>query len=168
MSPGVTGVIMSLFINVEKARATFKYCPDTGELKRKNKAAGSVTICGAKNSKKRYIRVGFDGNYFYAHRIIWAIVTGKQPDEIDHIDGNGLNNNWSNLRNTNHKINGKNQKTHTTNTSGYSGVTYRKDSMMWRARIMVNNEMLSLGTYKTKSEAINARKEAEQLYGFAA
>lgn len=157
-----------IIIDVDKARQTFEYCPAAGTLTRSGKFAGSLHICGPKNSRKRYQRVGFMGKYIYAHRIIWAMMTGEQPKEIDHIDGDSLNNKWSNLRNTDHKTNGKNQKIHTTNTSGASGVTYRKDSRRWRARIMVNDKMLSLGTYETKDEAITARKEAEQLYGFAA
>lgn len=93
-------------------------------------------------------------------------MTGEQPINIDHIDGNGLNNKWSNLRSVSHSVNGKNQKKHKTNTSGVSGVYYRKDSNRWRARIMVDDKAISLGTFKNKDDAIAARKEAEIKHNF--
>lgn len=93
-------------------------------------------------------------------------MTGEQPDDIDHIDGDGLNNKWSNLRSVSHNLNGKNQKMHTTNTSGVSGVYYRKDSGRWRAKIMVDNKQINLGTFKNKDDAIAARKEAEIKHNF--
>lgn len=168
---------MSLYIDVKEARKTFHYCEKAGALKwrkdsgvwgriKKGSNAGYVHTCGTKNTKKKYVRVFFNGSYIYAHRIIWAIKTGKQPKSIDHIDGDGLNNRWSNLRSVHHSVNGKNQKLHSTNTSGYSGVTYRKDSGRWRSRIMVDDKMISLGTFSRKEDAIQARKLAEKKYGY--
>ncbi len=93
-------------------------------------------------------------------------MTKEQPKEIDHIDGNGLNNKWSNLRSVSHSINAKNQKKHKNNTSGNSGVTFRKDSNKWRARIMVNDKSISLGTFLKKEDALSARIEAENKYYF--
>ena len=75
-----------------------------------------------------------------------------------------MNNRWENIRSVSHSINGKNQKVHKTNTSGTSGITYRKDSGRWRSRIMVNGAMINLGSYENKEEAINARRQAEIKY----
>lgn len=153
----------------------FDYNPDTGALTNKlprgtrcsiGGKAGALTLCGAKGSERHYLRITFFGSRMYVHRIIWIIVTGEEPECIDHMDGNSLNNKWENLRSVSHRINGKNQKIHTTNTSGTSGVTYRKDSGRWRARIMVDDNMISLGTFKEKNDAIEARKKAEGKYGY--
>ena len=152
----------------------FDYNPATGILISKvyggARAPGSIVgtlhKCGGKKfDSKSYLRAYVIG-YVYVHRIIWIIMTGEQPDCIDHIDGNGLNNKWDNLRSVSHRINCKNQKIHTTNTSGTSGVTYRKESDRWRARIMVDDKMINLGTFKDKTEAIEARKKAELEHGF--
>ena len=41
-------------------------------------------------------RLGYQ--YVLAHRVIWKLMTGEEPKEIDHIDGNRSNNKWQNLR----------------------------------------------------------------------
>ena len=164
---------MAKLLDVNEIRCDFDYSPETGKLTARKPRGkwgrykvgtevGWVHKCGAKTSEKLYLRVNYKGSVVYVHRIIWVLMTGVQPETIDHIDGNGLNNKWSNLRNVHHRINGKNQKLHTTNTSGTSGVCYRSDSKKWRSRIMVDDRMISLGTFETKDEAISIRKKAEK------
>jgi hypothetical protein len=159
-------------IDVDLARKSFSYSKETGELKRitgrisKTGKVGTVDASGVKSSVKLYLRVYFDGKLVYAHRLIWAIVAGEQAKDVDHIDRDGLNNKWANLRSVSHSVNGRNQKMHSTNTSGSSGVSYRKDSNKWRARIMVDGAEKNLGTFKDKQAAIAARREAEIIYEY--
>lgn len=47
------------------------------------------------------------------------------------------------------------------NTSGYPGVSWRKDKEKWAARIYFNGKEHCLGYYSNKDDAIKARKEAE-------
>lgn len=60
------------------------------------------------------------------HRIVWGLHYGKIPEgmQIDHIDGNPLNNKISNLRCVDNKTNARNQKFREGNTSGVCGVHY--------------------------------------------
>lgn len=52
------------------------------------------------------------------------------------------------------------------NTSGVTGVVYRKDTGKWTASIDKDNVHYSLGCYTNKEDAIKARYEAElRLYG---
>ena len=163
---------MSNYIDFDLFSSFFSYDKEAGELKRKVKVnqygvgslVGSKHICGAKNSQKTYYRFKFRGCFYYVHRVLWVLVTNEQPEEIDHIDGDGLNNKWGNLRSISHSVNGKNQKKHKNNTSGNSGVTFRKDSNKWRARIMVNDKSISLGTFASKEDAVTARQEGEVKY----
>ena len=162
---------MSKYICPIKVKKCFSYNADTGELKKivgitRNGKTGFIQNCRPKGSKKQYIKVGFDNTYYYAHRIIWVWMTGQQPNNIDHIDGNGLNNKWKNLRSVPHRINCKNQKIYTTNTSGKGGISYRKDTNKWRARIMVDDKPINLGSFEDKEDAISARIKAEQKYRF--
>jgi hypothetical protein len=157
-------------LNAEYLRSRFEYDPESGGLSWKNakkrwkqKPAGSVH---KGNAGKIHLRVTLDKLGVYAHRIIWVLMTGEQPETIDHIDGNGLNNKWSNLRSVKFSDNAKNQKKHVTNTSGYAGVSYRKDSGKWRARLMVDGKSISFGAFPTPEAAHNARLQAINNYGF--
>jgi hypothetical protein len=164
---------MKTYIDYGEAKEYFLYDPKTGYLTnrfsrgrggKKGDMAGSVKISGTNTSPKHYYRLRYNGKFIYAHRVIWVLMTGQQPDEVDHIDGDGLNNKWDNLRNVSHLVSGHNQRKSSSNTSGASGVTYRKDSGKWRSRIMVNDNMINLGTFINKQDAITARREAEVKY----
>ena len=85
---------------------------------------------------------------------------------VDHIDGNGLNNYLSNLRIVTQKENSRNCRQNINNTSGITGVSYLRDRNRWFAQIKVDYKTINLGRFKTKEEAILARKEAERQYNF--
>lgn len=52
------------------------------------------------------------------------------------------------------------------NTSGYTGVSYKKSSKKWVAQIEFKGVAYTLGYFKTKEEAANVRKKAEEnLHG---
>jgi hypothetical protein len=102
----------------------------------------------------------------YAHQVIWKIMTGMDAPELDHIDGNKLNNAWSNLRLAPSGTNQRNCSTRRDNTSGHVGVVRRGDR--WVAQFGVNGTTKHIGIYDTKEEAIKARKLIEREYGFHA
>ena len=86
------------------------------------------------------------------------------PDgmEIDHINGDTLDNRKSNLRIVSHSINIKNQKSRG-GKSKYRGVTEHA-CYGWRARITVDYKRISLGVYKTEQEAFKAVQKAQGEY----
>ena len=49
---------------------------------------------------KGYLRGKFRDDLFLIHRVAWFLQTGDDPGVLtpDHIDGDGLNNKWENLR----------------------------------------------------------------------
>ena len=164
---------MAIYIDPILVKKCFDYSPATGDLNRvatlatKGIKAKGKRVHIAHGGKKYYKHGVFNSNV-YEHRIIWIWMTGEQPDTIDHIDGDGLNNKWSNLRSVKFSDNGKNQKKHLTNTSGYAGVSYRKDCGKWRARLMVNGKSISFGAFPTPEAAHHARLQAVSAYGFDA
>jgi len=97
----------------------------------------------------------------FLHRLI------MQPPEtmqIDHINGNTLDNRRCNLRLCTKQQNMYNQKMRCDNTSGYTGVDYDKRRKKWRARISVNRKEIHLGLFDTFEEAVESRINAEIKY----
>lgn len=97
---------------------------------------------------------------FLIHRLVADnyIDNPSNKSVVDHIDGNHLNNNVNNLRWATIQENNINSKIPVTNTSGHKGVYYDKERNKWSARISINNKSKTIGRYKTKEEAIEARK----------
>jgi hypothetical protein len=81
--------------------------------------------------------------------------------EVDHRDGNGLNNTRSNIRLATHTQNNRNSKRRSNNTSGWKGVSWDKDRRKWGARICVGNDTSKhLGRFDSKEEAARAYDQA--------
>lgn len=98
------------------------------------------------------------------HRIITNTL-GCKDIEVDHIDGNPLNNKRNNLRVCTHSQNMKNIKPYTKRKSSlYKGVTYNKASNKWMASIHSNCDRIYLGLYVTEKMAAVAYNNAARLY----
>jgi hypothetical protein len=105
------------------------------------------------------------------HRVIWEMHNGPIPPgmEIDHIDGNLLNNRLENFRLCNHAENMcNNHRRKTAATSRFKGVW--KAGNRWRAKIQYAGVPYNLGSFKTEESARDAYNEAarEKHKGFAA
>lgn len=88
----------------------------------------------------------------------------KDGLEIDHIDGNRLNNQKSNLRFCTRSQNQINKKLQKNNTSGYKGVSKRSDSYV--AQIKNKGKVKYIGSFGSAEDAARAYdKEAKKTYG---
>lgn len=109
------------------------------------------------------------GRSLFLHRIVLSRVIRRsltQSEYCDHIDGNSLNNVRSNLRLATKAQNNRNMKKPSHNTSGYKGVSWRKNAGRWRAYIFINNKQIHLGYFDTPEEAHAAYCEAaKELHG---
>ena len=115
---------------------------------------------------QQYCAIGFNDKRYYAHRLAYYFCTGIDPGEnhIDHIDGNGLNNKFANLRLATSAQNSFNQKTRADNTSGYKGVTKHRNK--WKVQITAHGFYYHLGTFDTPELAHMAYcKAAAELHG---
>ncbi len=79
------------------------------------------------------------------HRYILGLQNNDKR-QVDHIDGNGLNNRRSNIRACTRTENQRNRKAQT-GTSKFKGVNWHKCTKTWRARIRINKKLLLLGSY---------------------
>ena len=79
---------------------------------------------------------------------------------VDHINGNGLDDQRSNLRIATNSINQFNRKLLPTNKSGFRGVHLHKKSGKWEAQIRVNQKNVHLGLFTDPVSASEAYKKA--------
>lgn len=159
---------MNQELTTERAKQLFNYCPMTGKLF--NKVSRSTAMIGQEAGSKNdrgYCNVSVDGKNYLVHRVIWLMVYGTWPDDqIDHVNGIRDDNRLCNLRAVGQIENMRNRKTPKSNSSGTMGVHWNKRESCWRARIKVNGNLIELGHFKEKAEAIAARKAAELELGF--
>jgi hypothetical protein len=89
----------------------------------------------------------------YMHRLI----LNAQPGQAcDHVNGDGLDNQRSNLRICTQSQNGMNRGKQKNNTSGFKGVTWNKDHKKWKAQIMLNGKSIYIGYFDDPEEASKA------------
>lgn len=84
------------------------------------------------------------------HRLLLNPSPGKV---VDHINGDKLDNRMSNLREATRQENCWNSGPRNTNTSGYKGVSFRKDSGKWKAQINIDGKRVNLGHFDCKHDA---------------
>ena len=89
----------------------FIYDPETGILRWKisrsnrikvGQIAGSIqTNHKGRAYERQYLHVSIGGRFFFVHRIVYRMMTGRsvpKGKQIDHENGDGTDNRWSNLR----------------------------------------------------------------------
>ncbi len=93
-------------------------------------------------------------------------VFGKAPEGkmIDHVDGNGLNNQKSNLRFVSNRQNAQN-RVGRPGVSKYPGVSIDKRDGKWRSVMQVAGKYKSLGYFPSEVLAANAYQKAVELIG---
>ena len=118
---------------------------------------GRKEIVGAKD-KNGYLKITLVGDdnkitYYRKHRLIaWAFF-GKSNMQVNHIDGNILNNNINNLE----YVTSMENQSHRRKRSGFHvGVCWAKKENKWRAYIQHNKKWKHLGFYTEFDDAKNA------------
>lgn len=124
------------------------------DLVRHNNWCSSVAHNGSVYAVRRR---GVKGPLERLHRVIMAPPPGM---EVDHINGDPLDNRRSNLRIASHAQNMKNMKRHVDNLTGFKGVTFDKNTGKWVARIMVDGVKHSLGQHHSPEVAYAAYCDA--------
>lgn len=136
------------------------YCPETGIFIRLN---GGKKI--GEKLHNGYNRIIVLKKEYKAHRLAWLYVYGEFPKlHIDHINRIRNDNRIVNLREADYFLNRLNrgvEKISAINKSGTTGVSFNKKHNKWRAYIYKDYANIYLGSFETKEEAVQVRKDAE-------
>jgi hypothetical protein len=144
-----------------------------GKLYNKETVSNRVkkgTEAGNTNNVTGYRVVIIKGRGFRVHRIIYYLHYGVWPGDfqVDHIDGDKLNNKPENLRLVTSKQNNRSyRKPYKNPTSKYRGVCWDKESNKYKAKIFHNNKNIHLGYFTCEKEAALAYNIAADRYGFS-
>jgi hypothetical protein len=104
-----------------------------------------------------YLRIKIKGSSHPAHRIMWMHIHGAIPadKQVDHIDGDKLNNHIDNLRLVTAQGNCFNRSRLTS-----KGYTWHKKLHKWQAMASIGGKNKYLGVFNTEGEARFAYEEA--------
>jgi len=110
----------------ERLREILHYDPDTGQFRwvKKGKSRRETVGCiyERRNGDDVRMKIGIGYNRYPSQQVAWLWMTGELRTDIDHKDGNPLNNKWSNLRIATGQQQKQNHKKYKNNKSGYTGV----------------------------------------------
>jgi hypothetical protein len=145
-------------------RGTAKRTPDHAcanwNSRYAGKIAGSPNVYG-------HIRIAINKVLFQAHRIAFAIMNGRWPDElIDHKDSTRSNNSYYNIREATSSQNMANQRIRSDNISGFKGVSFDNRRRKWVAQIRKDKKHIFLGYFDSaESASIIYQEAAISLFG---
>lgn len=148
-----------LWMPVDEVRRLIDYDPLTGVFRQKTTTHGGRWPAGRElgfMDAAGYRIIVIEKKKFRACRLAFAIMTGRWPEEVDHIDGS-QSDVWSNLRECTHAQNSKNQKVRSNNKTGRTGVYPTASGKRWFAEICSDYRRKRIGTYDTFAEAAAAR-----------
>ncbi|OZI21752.1 hypothetical protein CAL18_12575 [Bordetella genomosp. 7] len=152
----------------EILRGCLRYDTSTGKFTWKRRTGGRATtgVAAGTVTARGYLEIGLGRKIYKAHRLAWLYVYGVWPiGEIDHIDGDKLNNAIRNLRDVPRRANQQNlRRALGARTNGLLGATHHKATGKWRSRLWVDGRNISLGLYETAEEAHKAYIEAKRKH----
>lgn len=99
---------------------------------------------------------------YFAHNIIWVLVTGREPDEeIDHENRDSSDNRWCNLREATRSQNQANTSLYKNNKLRMRGIHLSgKKTKRYRAVISQNGRNYHIGYFDTIEAAQAAWRKA--------
>lgn len=109
--------------------------------------------------KRGYPATHLNGRTVVFHRLLFP----DTDSEVDHINGDKLDNRRCNLRLCTHQQNAFNQKRRRTNTSGYIGVSPVKSKSSYEAYIHIRGRKYHIGVFTTARHAARVRDRVARL-----
>lgn len=155
-------------ITLDRLKEALRYDPSTGNFWWREQARGRRLGQRAGRMASGYVQIHLDKKRYQAHWLVWFYHNGTWPtDEVDHINGNKLDNRIENLRLATRCENRQNHKMMKNNTSGFRGVHWSKKEGKWIASICIAGTQKRLGAFTSPEEASEcylAAKKQEHLF----
>jgi hypothetical protein len=149
-------------LTAERLRQLVDYDPETGiftwKIKRKKVVVGERA---GRMMNSGYQAIGIEYGLYLAHRLAWLYVYGEWPKHnLDHINGNRLDNRIANLRDVPQVVNAQNRR----RALGRSGLigAFTAKAGRWRSQIRINGSQVPLGFFDTAEEAHQAYLTAKR------
>jgi len=141
------------------------YDAETGIFTRRVNSLNNKNIGDTAGSVQNgYVKIRVLGKMYRAHRLAWLYMTGAFPAKlIDHINGIGTDNRFSNLRNVSQSVNMQNVRNARANSNtGILGV--KQSGSKYTARIVVDKKRHYLGTFDNAKLAHDAYIAYKRLH----
>ena len=150
-----------LRVDIERG-ACFWKAPPKNHSEKLGRAAGGIRVG---RCHKNYWMISVDGIQYKRSYIVFLAATGRWPKDIlDHINGDSLNDAFSNLREATQAQNCRNIKRKTKKSPLPMGI--RVQCGRYHARIRFNRKGMSIGTFDDLESAVKAYKEKrKELFG---
>ena len=148
-------------IDIDELRKVFRLRDGKLERSKPNSKEKWVVVNSKSKNSLTYYTVGFKGRSVFYHIIVWVLSTGETIPEglqIDHINGNRIDNRFENLRLVTQRENQQNKKDH--RDGKLCGSSLDRRSGKYRARIRINSNDIHLGRYNTEQQAHEAYRIA--------
>ena len=141
----------------------FTWRTTSGKARVGQEAGWLANMSSRKECKYRFI--GIKNKNYLAHRLAFLYMLGRLPiKHVDHINHDGSDNRWINLREASSTDNNRNMPIRWDNKLGICGI--KKDRNKWVAVIGANSKQVRLGIFDNIFDAACARKSAEKRYGY--
>ena len=154
-------------VSQAEVKKLFRYDPETGEFWRRKKTKGCRFDRPVGNiSTNGYQRIwvgGKSGKNYQSHQLVWLYMTGQWPVlDIDHKNGDRLDNRFENLREITRSSNLQNSLVCKKGSLiKYRGVT--KNKKRFASGITADKVRYHLGTFDTAEEAYQVYLDAKKI-----
>ncbi len=154
-------------LTADRLRSLFHYDQDSGRFTRLVRTTQRTRVGEVAGSQKKstgYRYIGIDSRVYAEHRLAWFYANGEWPrGQIDHINGDPIDNRLLNLRDVSQSVNQQNVRgARAHSISGLLGVTCRGRGR-WSAHIDVDGRRVRLGRFGSPEAAhaayIRAKRE---------
>lgn len=149
-------------ISAERLRELIDYDQQTGAFKWKPREGHHAAnrckpanLPGNINKQTGYLTIRADKKLYQAHRLAWLHAYGEWPvHDLDHINGDKLDNRLANLRDVGNKINRQNmRRARVDSASGLLGAHFDKRRGRYFSTIKTNGMVKYLGAHLTADAA---------------